>query len=115
VYELLLSLAVSLRRGFSISAHPEVILARELAAASESAKETGKVKTIILAGASNLGSLKPVFQAHGANVIDLTKPGWMITEKNLELLSQELSALSNMENSCHFRHFWQLCLQIPAC
>jgi hypothetical protein len=99
VYELLLSLAVSLRRGFSISAHPEVILARELAAASESAKETGKVKTIILAGASNLGSLKPIFQAHGANVIDLTKPGWMITEKNLELLSQELSALSNMEDT----------------
>ncbi len=99
VYELLLSLAVSLRRGFSISAHPEVILARELAAASESAKEPGKVKTIILAGASNLGSLKPIFQAHGANVIDLTKPGWMITEKNLESLTQELSALSNMEDT----------------
>ena len=102
----------------AISAHPEVILARELAAASESAKETGKVKTIILAGTSNLGSLKPIFLAHGANVIDLTKPGWMITEKNLELLSQELSALSNMEDtavifgSCHFR---QLCLQIQAC
>jgi hypothetical protein len=98
-YELLLSLAVSLRRGFSISANPEVILARELAAAGESAKEPGKVKTIILAGASNLGSLKPIFQAHGATVIDLTKPGWMITEKNLESLKNELSALSHMEDT----------------
>jgi hypothetical protein len=98
-YELLLSLAVSLRRGFSISANPEVILARELAAASESAKEPSKVKTIILAGASNLGSLKPVFQAHGATVIDLTKPGWMITDKNLESLKNELSALSHMEDT----------------
>jgi hypothetical protein len=82
-YELLLSLAFSLRRGFSISANPEVILARELAAASEREKDPGKVKTIILAGASNLGSLKPVFQAHGATVIDLTKQGWMITDQNL--------------------------------
>jgi hypothetical protein len=99
VYELLLSRAVSLCRGFSISANPEVILARELAAASKSTKEPGKVKTIILAGASNLGSLKSIFQAHGANVIDLIKPGWMITEKNLESLTQELSALSNMEDT----------------
>ncbi len=57
------------------------------------------MKTIILAGASNLGSLKPVFQTHGATVIDLTKPGWMITDKNLESLRHELSALSHMEDT----------------
>jgi hypothetical protein len=97
-YELLLSLTVSLRRGFSISANPEGILARETAASGEGAKGN-KCLTIILAGASNLASLKPVFESNGAVVIDLTKPGWMITEANVEALRNEISALSNMEDA----------------
>ncbi len=74
VYELLLSLPVSLRRGFSISANPEAILARDSEATCEGTKEN-KSLTIILAGGSNLSSLKPVFEGAGATVIDLTKPG----------------------------------------
>jgi hypothetical protein len=96
-YELLLSLTVSLRRGFSISAHPEAILARDPAEPSEGAKEN-KAMTIILAGASNLASLRPIFESNGAVVIDLTKPGWMITESNVESLKSEISALSSMED-----------------
>jgi hypothetical protein len=53
--------------------------------------------TIILA-ASNLASLRPVSESNGAVVIDLTKPGWMITESNVESLKSELSALSTMED-----------------
>ncbi len=98
VYELLLSLAVSLRRGFSISANPEAILARDTAATREGAKEN-KSLTIILAGGSNLSSLKPVFEGAGATVIDLTKPGWIITESNIASLKNELSALSDMEDA----------------
>jgi hypothetical protein len=98
VYELLLSLTVSLRRGFSITANPEGILARDTAAKREGAKET-KALTIILAGASNLASLRPAFEANGAVVIDLTKPGWMINESNVESLKSELSAISNMEDA----------------
>ncbi len=45
--------------------------------------ETRKVQTIILAGTSNLGKLKPIFEAHGATVIDLIQTGWMLTEKNI--------------------------------
>jgi hypothetical protein len=98
VYELLLSLTVSLRRGFSITANPEGILARDTAEKSEGAKEP-KSLTIILAGASNLASLRPAFEANGAVVIDLTKPGWMINESNVESLKSELSAISNMEDA----------------
>jgi hypothetical protein len=98
VYELLLSLTVSLRRGFSISANPEGILARDTAAKGEGAKET-KSLTIVLAGASNLASLKPAFEANGAVVIDLTKPGWMINESNVESLKSEISAIANMEDA----------------
>jgi glycerol uptake facilitator-like aquaporin len=97
VYELLLSLTVSLCRGFSISAHPESILARDSAEPSEGAKEN-KAMTIILAGASYLASLMPVFKSNGAVVNDLTKPGWMITESNIESLKSELSALSTTED-----------------
>ena len=97
-YELLLSLTVSLRRGLSISANPEAILARDTAATCEGAKEN-KSMTIILAGASNLASLRPVFESNGAVVVDLTKPGWMITESNVELLKKELMSLSNMEDA----------------
>jgi hypothetical protein len=68
--ELLLSLTVSLRRGLSISANPEAILARDTAVSSEGAKEN-KSMTIILAGASNLASLRPVFESNGAVVVDL--------------------------------------------
>jgi hypothetical protein len=82
-HELLLSLTVSLCRGFSITSNPEGILARDLAAKCENAMETRKVQTIILASASNLGKLKPIFKAHGATVIDLTQPAWMLTEKNI--------------------------------
>jgi hypothetical protein len=96
-YELLLSLTVSLRRGFSISAHPEAILARDPAEPSEGAKEN-KAMTIILAGASNLASLRPIFESNGAVVIDLIKPGWMITESSVESLKSEISALSSMED-----------------
>jgi hypothetical protein len=38
-----------------VAENPEVILVRELAAKSESAKEPKKVRTIVLAGSSNLG------------------------------------------------------------
>jgi hypothetical protein len=31
-------------------------------------------------------------------VIDLTKPGWMITESNVESLKSEISALLSMED-----------------
>jgi hypothetical protein len=98
VYELLLSLTVSLRRGFSISANPEGILARDTAAKGEGIKEN-KSLTIILAGASNLASLKPAFEANGSLVIDLTKPGWMINESNVESLKSEISAISNMKDA----------------
>jgi hypothetical protein len=54
--------------------------------------------TIILAGASNLASIRPIFESNGAVVIDLTKPGWMITESNVESLKSEISALSTMED-----------------
>ena len=97
-YELLLSLASSLRRGFSIAIHPEAILEREPACNSEGAKDPGKNLTIILAGASNLGRLKPVFESQGATVVDLTKPGWMATPSNIESLRSELAALEDLEN-----------------
>jgi hypothetical protein len=97
-YELLLSLASSLRRGFSIAIHPEAILEREPASNREGAKDPEKSLTIILAGASNLGRLRPVFESQGATVIDLTKPGWMATPSNIEALRSELSALADLEN-----------------
>jgi hypothetical protein len=37
-------------------------------------------------------------EANGAVVIDLTKPGWMVTEANVESLKSELVALSSMED-----------------
>ena len=97
-HELLLSLASSLRRGLSIAIHPEAILEREPALNCEGAKDPGKNLTIILAGASNLGRLRPIFESQGATVIDLTKPGWMATPANIESLRSELAALADLEN-----------------
>jgi hypothetical protein len=55
--------------------------------------------TIILAGASNLASLKPIFESNGATVVDLTKPGWTVNEKNVDDLGKELAALANLEEA----------------
>jgi hypothetical protein len=55
--------------------------------------------TIILAGASILGSLKPIFEANGAVIIDLTKPGWMATESNIDALQKELNAFADSEDT----------------
>jgi hypothetical protein len=54
--------------------------------------------TIVLAGASNLGRLKPVFESQGASVIDCTKPGWITTRSNIESLRSELAALADLED-----------------
>ena len=97
-YELLLSLASSLRRGHSIAINPEAILAREPALNCEGVKDPGENLKIILAGASNLGRLRSVFESQGATVIDLTKPGWMATPANIESLRSELAALADLEN-----------------
>ncbi len=54
-------------------------------------------------------------QRAGATVIDLTKPGWIITESIIACLKNELSSLSDMEDAavifdlfgnfaCRFRH-----------
>jgi hypothetical protein len=58
-HELLLSLSTSLRRGFSFAANPEAILVRDPPAQPEGDKESTKVLTIILAGASILVSSSP--------------------------------------------------------
>jgi hypothetical protein len=42
---------------------------------------------------------KPVLQENGAEVIDLTKPGWMITEKNVDSLCSELSEFAELEDT----------------
>ncbi len=98
-HELLLSLSTSLCRGFSFAANPEAILARDPPAQSEGDKESAKVLTIILAGASNLGSLKPIFEANSAVVVDLTKLGWMATESNIDALQKELNAFADLEDT----------------
>jgi hypothetical protein len=82
-----------------MTTNPEGILAREPAVTSEGAKETKDVQTIILAGVSNLASLKSIFEANGATVIDLTKPGWMVSEKNVESLRSEIAAVVGMEDT----------------
>jgi hypothetical protein len=97
-YELLLSLASSLRRGFSIAIHPEAFLERETPNNREGTKDPGKNLTIILTGTSNLGRLKPVFESQGASIIDLTKPGWIATPSNIESLCSELAAPADLEN-----------------
>jgi hypothetical protein len=47
----------------------------------------------------NLASLKPIFEANGATVIDLTKPGWMVSEKNVESLRSKIAAVVGMEDT----------------
>jgi hypothetical protein len=90
-FEMICSLAVSLHRDFLFQANPEVILQREPAdSASEAAKENQPLKSIVLIGGSTLGQMLPAFQLGEIQVLDLTRPGWIINQQNVSKVVEEL-------------------------
>jgi hypothetical protein len=90
VHELVCALAVSLHRDFSISANPGIILQREPACNQSESAKGNQLKSLVLIGGSNLKTMTPVFKLGSLNVLDLTQPGWLLTDSNIKKVVEEL-------------------------
>jgi hypothetical protein len=82
-------LLTALQKDFSIALGPEVILQR-FATEREDLKMS---KNIVCIGSSILRQLIPFLQAAGYAVTDLTQPGWIATEDNINILIKKMSEL----------------------
>jgi hypothetical protein len=89
VSEILAILLTALRRDFSIALGPEVILPRS-ANAPEDLKNGNHIVCI---GSSIMQQLIPFLQASDYTVTDLTQPGWLATEENINILICKMSEL----------------------
>jgi hypothetical protein len=90
VYELLQILLQNLKKNFSVSISSEVILPR----APPNAEDLHAQRHLICVGSSVLKQTIPYLRALGYNVTDLTKPGWLAAQENIDALICELSKLS---------------------
>jgi len=92
--ELVRSLSTALDKSFGFIANPEGILARDTVANSnDGSKDSKGLQNIICIGGSCLGKIIPGLLQYGGNIIDLTHPGWIINEDNIDQVVGELETL----------------------
>jgi hypothetical protein len=89
-YELLSVLVHLLKNNFSVTVCPEVILPR----APPTIEDPAAIKNLICVGSSIIKQTIPYLRALGFCVTDLSKPGWLATQENIQALISELSALT---------------------
>jgi uncharacterized membrane protein YgcG len=90
VHELVCALAVALDRDFSITANPGIILQREPASNCSESTKDNQLKNLVLIGGSNLKKMSPVFKMGSLKVLDLTQPGWLLTDSSIKNVVEEL-------------------------
>jgi hypothetical protein len=87
--ELLRILLTALQRDFSMAVGPEVNLPR----APTVSGGCTKPKHLVCIGSSIMRQLVPFLQAAGYSITDLSVPGWLATEDNIQLLIKKMSEL----------------------
>jgi hypothetical protein len=88
--EVLNILLSSLQKDFSIAIGPEITLQRP----ANGSEDMTLKKSLVCIGSSILKQLIPYFQAAGYTVTDITQPGWIATEDNIQSLIKKMSQLS---------------------
>jgi hypothetical protein len=88
--EVLNILLSSLQKDFSIAIGPEITLQWP----ANGSEDMNLKKSLVCIGSSILKQLVPYFQAAGYTVSDLTQPGWIATEENIQSLIKKMSQLS---------------------
>jgi hypothetical protein len=88
--ELVRILLVALRRDFSIAVDPEVILPRVTTALGQNNTQN---KHLVCIGSSIMKQIIPFLQAAGYTISDLSQPGWLATDDNIQLLGKKMSEL----------------------
>jgi hypothetical protein len=90
IFELLQILTHLLKKNFSVNISLEVILPR----APPEVANLAANNHIICVGSSIIQQTVPFNRALGYSVTDLSKPGWLATQDNIDALIKELSALN---------------------
>jgi hypothetical protein len=83
-------LLTAMQTDFSIAIGPEADLPRAAAGCEDMKNE----KNIVCIGSSILRQLIPFLQAAGYSITDLTQPGWIATEDNINSLIKKMSDLN---------------------
>jgi hypothetical protein len=87
--ELLRILLTALQRDFSMAIGPEVILPR----AHTATGVCNQPKHLVCIGSSIMQQLVPYLQAAGYTITDLSQPGWLATDENIQILIKKMSEL----------------------
>ena len=89
ISELVRALICSVNNSFSTQVDPEVILTRE----QSQSTDTKHISRVVVLGASIMGHVVPYLAASGVEIVDLSQPGWVPTEKGLADFLQKLGGV----------------------
>jgi hypothetical protein len=88
--EMVKILLSTLQKDFSIASGPEVILQRP----NNMLEDMKTNKTVVCIGSSILQQQIPLLKGAGYTVVDLTRPGWIATDENINTLIKNMSELT---------------------
>jgi len=99
-HELILALLQTLSTDFGCKANPEdLLLVRAPAEGGGGVKDTPSVPVLIVIGASHMSRVVPHLRTHAVEVIDLSVPGWKVTDRNVKQLVEEIGKLGHIDNA----------------
>jgi hypothetical protein len=90
IKEITRALVADLNRKFSVPINPDLLIQRD---PIHSPVTKSFNNHIVVLGASNAKRLVPALQKHGFTVTDLSRPGWITTEENIDALIAEMRKL----------------------
>jgi hypothetical protein len=96
-HELLLALLHTLCSHFGCRANPEDMCLARAPAESEGIKDTPTTPTtLIIIGASHMSRLVPHLAGAGYDIVDLTHPGWSLTDTNIGKIVDEIGKIEKI-------------------
>jgi hypothetical protein len=87
--EMVRAIVTSLRSSFSAAVIPDSIVLRETHGHDKALFN----KHLVVVGASNARNLIPALQGVGFTITDMTEPGWIATESNIEKMITQLQTI----------------------
>jgi hypothetical protein len=89
IIEITRILLTALQKNFSMAVGTEV----RLVSANTAGEDAKMIRHLVCIGSSIMKQLVPFLQASGYTVTDLSVPGWLASEENIQLLIQKMSEL----------------------
>jgi len=99
-HELLLALLHTLCSNFGCRANPEDMCLARVPAESEGTKDTPTTPIVLIViGASHMSRIVPHLASRDYEIVDLTHPGWSLTDTNIGRVVDEIKKIECIENA----------------